>query len=94
MLFNESLQHLAFNLFLVEKYFGPLVKDIPLTFEDLKGLFILFVLDLESFALTCEDIHLLMIRRTKITNKCNPTMTAAIMRIRTGLLRVFIALAK
>ena len=52
---------------------------------------LLIVLDLESFALTCEDIHLLLIRRTKITNKCNPTMTAAIMKIRTGLLKVFIS---
>ena len=45
MLFNESLQRLTFNLFRVEKYFGALVKDIPLAFEDLKGLFILFVDD-------------------------------------------------
>lgn len=45
MLFNEGLQHLVFNLFLVEKHFGALVKDILLTFEDLKGLFILLADD-------------------------------------------------
>jgi len=50
--------------------------------------------DLESLALNCEDIHLWLIRRTKMTNKWNTIKMTKIMKIRTGLLKPCIALAK